>query len=161
MAESKCNLTSIQRYINMTDQELAKLFLVRKPERALNFDDLVTKINTISQTKNPDGSIKYFYVSSIPDVEYTFFIDKIFKRWGGLVGDPNIYGLNLENVVALYNKILSDNWTLLNGQISDLNRQFLRRGAERNKTATVNFEMIKSIFEILELINIQKVNLSV
>lgn len=160
MDESKANLSSVKKYINMSDQDLANLFLNKQPEKNLKFNDLAEKVTEICKIKNADDSLKYFYVSSIPDVEYAYFINRIFDRWGSLVGDHTKYGLKLENIIALYNKLLGENWKELNEQTAILQREFLSKDKKRNKSAEVNVEITKAIIDILQLINVQNINLT-
>ncbi len=139
------------------DVACAERFLQPKGTTTTDYSikSMARLVNSLADTKNPDGTIKYPYVNSLDTVDRAF-LAQFFTGFHSAV-NPEIYDLNFEAFVALYEKILSINYPVMQEAISKRNEQSIESGKEVMNTTQLNADLIAQMKALINSISYAKI----
>ena len=112
-------------------------------------------VNSLADRLNPDDTIKYPYLNSLDSVDRAF-LAQFFTGFHSAV-NPEIYDLNFEAFVALYEELLKINYTVIQEEISERNAISIELGKKVMKTSQVNANILTQMKALINSISYSKI----
>lgn len=158
MAED-IKLDCLEEYYEMSDKELAELFLVPKTGKKITIDTICDKGVAIKSIENEDGSIKYPYYASLMSVDLAFFHSRIFQKYIAISRNPKKYDINMESIIAVFDKLLEENWTEFDAEVRKADLEARQKGLKsRNFSFILNNVLIEKVLSLVASIDLNNVH---
>jgi len=155
----KINDAAVKKLELKTNTELAKSFLVKKNKPLINYDVLTNESLEIREMRKKDKTVKYPYYCSLQPIERAYFLTHVLDQYYSLVHDPKKYDLKLESLIALYDSLLADNWTVFDREVVKAEQEAKQDGLEeRNFTTQFNADICDKMYTLIRNIDLSKTN---
>ena len=142
----------------MSDAKLAEMFLVPKKHHTITYSIICNAGANLKTLENEDGSVKYPYYAALTAVDSAYVHTRILEKYIAISRDPKKYDVNLEAVVAVYNKLLEDNWQEFDAEVRKADKETREQGKKtRNYSFYLNSVLIEQTLSILNSIDLKNV----
>lgn len=157
--ELKINAEIIKKMGTKTDAELARTFLTKKFRPTISYPILSDESRILIETTTKDGSYKYPYYSSLDVPERCYFIRQLVNRYYSLVHDPKKYDIKMEQIIALFDKMLEENWKTFEQERIKSEKSAEEQGlVERNFTNQYTVNIVSKTLSLITNLELNSIN---
>ena len=173
--ENKYTFNSIKD-ISIRDEDLARLFLIRKtPAEVKAYDATISKLTPKERTKVADPAVtqdaiyeemkeivaknpsEYTNLVNLPGIDVGFIVQNLHGYYKLITRNPRLYKLNLVTFMQYYEALLAENWEVFDRERLTLEKKALQTGIERTISPQSNVSIFNKLSNLIASIDLEKV----
>lgn len=162
--------------ISIDDQDLAKMFLIKKtPAEVKAFDEAMKKLPATIRNQTADPSVdaraifdemerivhetpdEYSNLYNLPNVDYMLIVQKLLRQYKLITRNPRLYKINLKSFLKCYDSLIAENWEAFDRERVALEKKALAEGRERTMSPASNVCIFNRLSNLIASIDLNKI----